>query len=451
MSASLSLSADVLLGIVRAEFEQVPDSRADNASLDLADALMSGYALFALKDPSLLAFEDRRTTDRNLHTIFKIGQVPSDTQLRTLLDEVDPADLRPLYRRVHRALATRGQLRPYRFLAGSYLVSVDGTGYFSSKKVHCPACQQKVNAQTGEITYYHQLLGGVIIHPDMAQVIPLMPEPILRRDGEAKNDCERNAAKRFLDQLAADYPERVFTITEDALSPNAPHIREILKHGYHFILGVKEGDHAHLFEHVAQARQAGRTTEYEVREGETRHRFSFIHGLALNQSNPDLLVNFIEYWEIRSGKTQHFSWVTDFTVTPANVLTLMRGGRARWKVENETFNTLKNQGYHFEHNFGHGQQNLSVVFAVLMMLAFLVDQIQQLGDALFQAALSKTKRRGRLWEKVRALVMTLDFQSMAEVLQAIVYGYTVTIKIRAPGNAGAERCGQYSGTGDEHA
>ena len=157
MSAPLTLSADVLLGIVRAEFEQVPDSRAENASLDLADALMSGYALFALKDPSLLAFEDRRATDRNLHTIFKIGQVPSDTQLRTLLDEVAPADLRPIYQRLHRALAARGQLRPYVFLAGSYLVSVDGTGYFSSKKVHCPACQQKVNAQTGEITYYHQI------------------------------------------------------------------------------------------------------------------------------------------------------------------------------------------------------------------------------------------------------------------------------------------------------
>lgn len=345
MSAPLSLSADVLLGLVRAEFDHVPDPRAENASLDLADALMSGYALFALKDPSLLAFEERRTTDRNLHTIFKIGQVPSDTQLRTLLDEVEPADLRPIYRRVHRALAVRGQLRPYVFLEGSYLVSVDGTGYFSSKNVHCPACQQKVNAKTGEITYYHQLLGGVIIHPDLPQVIPLMPEPILRLDGEAKNDCERNAAKRFLDQLARDYPERVFTITEDALSPNAPHIREILKHGYHYILGVKEGDHAHLFEQVARARQAGRTTEYEVREGQTVHRFSFINGLALNQSNPDLLVNFIEYWEIRPDQTQHFSWVTDFAVTAANVMTLMRGGRARWKVENETFNTLKNQGY----------------------------------------------------------------------------------------------------------
>jgi hypothetical protein len=433
MSAPLPLSADVLLGLVRAEFDHVPDQRADNASLDLADALMSGYALFALKDPSLLAFDERRATDRNLHTIFKIGQVPSDTQLRTMLDEVEPADLRPLYWRVHRALAGRGQLRPYLFLEGSYLVSLDGTGYFSSKKVHCPACQQKVNAKTGEITYYHQLLGGVIIHPDLPQVIPLMPEPILRRDGEAKNDCERNAAKRFLDQLAGDYPEWVFTITEDALSPNAPHIREILKHGYHFILGVKEGDHAYLFEQVARARQAGQTTEYEVQEGQTVHRFSVSNGLALNQSNPDLLVNFIEYWEIRPDQTQHFSWVTDFAVTATNVMTLMRGGRARWKVENETFNTLKNQGYHFEHNFGHGQQNLSVVFAVLMMLAFLVDQIQQLGDALFQAALNKAKRRCRLWEKVRALFTTLDFQSMAEVLQAIVYGYTVTVKIRTPG------------------
>ena len=134
MSAPLSLSADELLGIVRSEFEQVPDERAENASLDLADALMSGYALFALKDPSLLAFDERRTTDRNLHTIFKIGQVPSDPQMRRLLDDVAPADLRPVYRRVHQELAARGQLRPYVFLEESYLVSLDGTGYFSSKK-----------------------------------------------------------------------------------------------------------------------------------------------------------------------------------------------------------------------------------------------------------------------------------------------------------------------------
>jgi hypothetical protein len=126
MDAHLSLSADALLGVVRAEFEQVPDQRAENASLVLAETLMSGYALFALKAPSLLAFEERRTTDRNLHTIFKIGQVPCDTQLRTLLDDVEPADLRPVYQRLQRELAARGKLRPFVFLEGSYLVSLDG-------------------------------------------------------------------------------------------------------------------------------------------------------------------------------------------------------------------------------------------------------------------------------------------------------------------------------------
>ena len=292
MGTHPTLSADALFGLVRGEFERVPDQRADNAAIALPDALMSGFAMFSLKDPSLLAFEARRSTDHNLSTIFKIGRVPCDTQMRTVLDDVELADLRRVYQRLHREVAARGELRRYVFLGDSYLVALDGTGYFSSKKVHCPACQQKVNAKTGEVTYYHQMLGGVIIHPDLRQVLPLAPEPIQRADGEAKNDCERNAAKRFLEHLKADYPHLVFTITEDALSPNAPHIREVLKHGYHYILGVKEGDHAHLFEQVALARQAGRATEYEVRQGKTVHRFSFVNGMPLNQSSPDLRVNF---------------------------------------------------------------------------------------------------------------------------------------------------------------
>jgi len=431
MAANHPLSADALFDVVRTGFAQVPDQRDDNAQISLADALMGGFALFSLKDPSLLAFEERCVSNSNLRRIYKMNQVPCDTQMRTILDEVEPDDLRAVFRRVYRELEQSPVLGQYVFLEGSYLVALDGTGYFSSKKVHCEACQQKVNSKTGEVTYYHQMLSGVIIHPALRQVLPLMPEPIQRADGEAKNDCERNAAKRFLDRLQQDYPHLAFTITEDALSPNAPHIRELLKHQYHFILGVKPGDHAYLFEQVALARQEGRTTEYEVQDGKTMHRFSFINGMPLNQSSPDVGVNFVEYWEIKAGKTQHFSWVTDFSVTRLNVLMIMRGGRARWKIENETFNTLKNQGYGFEHNFGHGQNHLSVVFAVLMMLAFLVDQIQQLGDTLFQAVLKKKKRLIRVRERVRALLDTLEFKSMQELYQAILYGYRAQVEIGA--------------------
>ena len=156
------------------------------------------------------------------------------------------------------------------------------------------------------------------------------------------------------------------------------------------------------------------------------HRCRCLNTVALNESNQDVLVNFLEYWEVHSdGTTQHFSWVTDFSITRENAMHLMRGGRARWKIENETFNTLKNQGYHFEHNYGHGQQNLSVVFALLMMLAFLVDQLLQLTCRLFQAVWRKEGSKVRLWEHLRALFYSLEFASMVDLLKALLYGYRV--------------------------
>ena len=153
------------------------------------------------------------------------------------------------------------------------------------------------------------------------------------------------------------------------------------------------------------------------------HRFRFVNDIALNASHTDVQVNVIEYWEMGAAKVQHFSWVTDLHVTKGNVYRLMRGGRARWKIENETFNTLKNQGYHFEHNYGHGTQNLSVVFALLMMLAFLVDQTQQLCCALFQAVWAKLGSKRMLWERMRALFYDYAFASMRQLFEALLYGF----------------------------
>ena len=123
-------------------------------------------------------------------------------------------------------------------------------------------------------------------------------------------------------------------------------------------------------------------TTISWKERDVTCEIAFTHKLPLNESNQDLLVNFLHYAEYGADghRRKYFTWVTDLRITRGNARPLVRGGRARWKIENETFNTLKNQGYQFEHNFGHGQQNLSVVFAMLMMLAFLVDQTQQLCD-----------------------------------------------------------------------
>jgi hypothetical protein len=251
------------------------------------------------------------------------------------------------------------------------------------------------------------------------------PPGIAGHDGTDKNDCERNATKRFMTKLRQDHPYLKFIITEDSLSSNAPHIETLHAHGLHYILGVKAGDHVYLFQQVETAKQAGRVTSYERhdRAAGLVHRFRFINDMPLNASQAQVRVNFIEYWEMGQDKVQHFSWVTDLRVSKRNVYALMRGGRARWKIENETFNTLKNQGYHFEHNDGHGEQNLSVVFATIMTLAFLVDQTQQLCCALFRAVWATLGSKRLVWERMRALFYSYALDSMHELWEALWYGY----------------------------
>ena len=417
------LSADALFGLVRNGFAHIPDARLSETDIALADALMAAFAMFSLKAPSLLAF-DKERVEGNLHTIYGIERVPCDTRMREMLDPVSPKVLRPVFKSIFRQLQRGKALEPMAFLDGHYLLALDGTEYFSSKTIHCASCLQKVH-RNGAITYFHQLLGAALIHPDRREVIPLMPEPIVRPNGTAKNDCERNAAKRFMAKLRQDHPHLKFIITEDSLSANAPHIETLHRHGLHYILGVKEGDHAYLFQQVQAVEHDRRVSVYERhdRAAGVLHRFRFVNDLPLNASHVDMRVNFIEYWEISDTKVQHFTWVTDLHVSKRNVFHLMRGGRARWKIENETFNTLKNQGYHFEHNYGHGTQNLSVVFAVLMMLAFLVDQAQQLCCALFQAIWAKLGSKRLLWERMRALFYTYAFASMRQLFEALWYGF----------------------------
>jgi Transposase DDE domain len=416
------LSADALFSVVRSGFAAIPDYRLSDTEISLTDALMAAFALFSLKSPSLLAF-DKHRVEGNLGTIYAIDHVPCDTQMREILDPVSPASLRPLFKSVFGQLQRGKALESMMFLDDYYLLALDGTEYFSSKTIHCAACLHKVH-RNGSITYSHQMLGAALVHPDQWAVIPLMPEPIVKQDGTGKNDCERNAAKRFIAKLRKDHPHLKFIVTEDSLSSNAPHIETLHAHGLHYILGVKDGDHAYLFEQVQTADQAGRVTSYERHDRAARvvHRFRFVNDVPLNTSHRDVRVNFIEYWEVGEHKVQHFSWVTDLRVSQRNVYHLMRGGRARWKIENETFNTLKNQGYHFEHNYGHGTQNLSVVFAMVMMLAFLVDQTQQLCCALFQAVWAKLGSKRLLWERMRALFYDYALESMRQLLEALFYG-----------------------------
>jgi hypothetical protein len=420
------LNADALLTTMKTGFEKIEDHRSGNVQHSLGDTLMAGFAMFSLKDPSLLAFDERRiAAPHNLMTIYGMGSIPCDTSMREILDGVDPNNLRPLFKNAFRALQRGKALEQMVFMEGSYLLNLDGTGYFSSSTLYSDACMEKVSTMTGKVTYYLQAVGAAIVHPDFKEVIPLCPEIIRKQDGETKMDCERNAIRRLLKKFRKDHPHLKVIINEDALSSNAPHIEDLEQYNCHYILGVKEGDHKFLFQHVDQAIKDGEAVELvmaDERNEDITHYFHIVYDAPLNKSTQDRRVTFVEYWEenTKTGKIQRFSWLTDLDITEDNVYLFMRGARARWKIENETFNTLKNQGYHFGHNYGLGKQHLTETFVFLMMLAFLVDQIQQLCCPLFNAVWKKWKSKRSLWEKVRSKFHDFYIETMEDLYRSLL-------------------------------
>jgi len=406
------LSAPGLIKTVYQQVSKLSDPREfiKANSISLKDHLMSGLAVFGLKCPSLLDYDRKRkdtSTEHNLRTLYHVENPPCDTYLRERLDQVDPESLRPAFKKIFASFQRGKGLEEFEYLDGRVLISADGTGQFSSSKISCPHCCQKKH-KNDTTTYYHQMLGVCIVHPEKKNVIPLCPEVILGQDGNAKNDCERSACKRFLENFRREHPHLKAILLEDGLSSNAPNIRMIEEHGLQYVLVAKPGDHQFLFDQMETSKEA--VYHETTTEDGHYHQFRFLNEVSLNKSNQDLKINLLEYrCTDLKGKERTFSWVTNITLSISNLMKIAKAGRARWKIENETFNTLKNLGYNFEHNYGHGKKYLSSIFCMLMMLAFLIDQVQEASCGLFRRCKQFAGTYRNLWENMRTLFQYVHF------------------------------------------
>lgn len=369
--------------------------------------------MFQFKFPSLLQFDNTRqakdTRASNLCRLYSLDKVASDTQMRTILDEVAPSELRGAFRALHTS-AQRGKvMEDFAVLGNRQLLAIDGTGLFSSSSVGCPQCWLKKH-RSGNVEFYHQLLVAAIVHPDHGTVLPLDFEPIVKADGDTKNDCERNAAKRLLPSIRSQFNQRDFIVLEDALAANGPHIQLLIEQRMDYIIGVKPDGNATLVDQMHQRFLTQKCTEVEesLSDGAS-HGYRFANSLSLNHSYPDLKVNMIEYWtEDKKGKQRNYSWITNLTIDTENAFEIVNLARTRWRIENEVFNTLKNQGYNLEHNYGHGKQYLSSTLAGLMLLAFLSDQLQGHACALYKAARSHAATQKSMWELMRSLLQLIQ-------------------------------------------
>ena len=426
-----NLTFDELICFLDDQFQTFPDHRATNARYPLADVLKSAFAMFSLKSPSLLDFKKQTVPEQNnLRSIYRInGIIPCDNQMRGILDPLDPTLLRPLFHACFLRLEQAGIIRDYQYRQRYVIVSIDGVEHFSSTRVHCANCTTRKH-RNGVVSYHHAGLAAVLVHPLRTEVFPLDFEPILRQDGAKKNDCERNAARRLCKALSERYDELPVLLVEDALYANAPHIRQISGYGWHYVLNVKPDSHESLMRQFAGRQTRGQIKEFhQTDEDGLQHYYAWTDGLCLCESATDVQVNFLLYEQTTpDGKMKRWMWITNLGLRANTVESVMRVGRGRWKIENETFNTLKNQGYHFEHNYGHGQQHLATVLALLMLLAFLVDQIQQRCDSLFGQLWEGLGTKAKLWETLRSQFRVLLFDSMAILYRHMALLYRLQLE-----------------------
>lgn len=412
------------------EFAQIPDHRRANTSYPLADLLRSAFAMFSLKAPSLLSFQQQTRQERsNLHTIYQIQELPGDTQMRAALDPVSPQPLRALFKTLVTTLKQAGVIKQYHYWPRHVLVAVDGVEHFSSTKVHCAQCTRRKH-RNGTTSYHHAGLAAVLLHPDHEEVFPLDFEPVLNHDGSKKQDCERNAAKRLSAALHERYPDLPVLLVEDALYANAPHLRQVAGYGWSYILNVKPDSHRSLDQQFAGRLESGQVQELCQRDAKgCEHYYAWTNGLCLCESAVDVRVNYLRYEQTdRKGMVTRWGWITNLPLRARTVQKVMRAGRSRWQIENETFNTLKNQGYHFEHNYGHGTQNLATILAVLMMLAFTVDQIQQRCWTLFRQVRAGLRTKAKLWESLRSLFKVLLFRTMTALYRQMASLYDIQLQ-----------------------
>lgn len=405
-------------------FRQVPDGRQQKkVTVSIHDALMSGFACMHFQDPSLLQFQKRMEDDQhrsNLSTLFGVKDIPKETQMREITDGVSSEYFRPMFKDFYLRLQRGKYLERYQIFPKLYYFPIDGSEFFSSKEIHCEQCLVKEHTESSP-TYSHQVLQGGIMHPDCSEVIPFMPEQIVNSDGATKQDCEMNAAKRFITRLRSDFPHLNLLMGGDALFSKQPIIEEVLALGMHYLFAAKPSDHKYMMSWL-EAYPALNEIKFVDEKGRVHH-YEWMNSVPLTGQAESVIVNFLRCTIRGKSKTSddeilyRNSWVTDRVISGDNIKTLVKAGRCRWKNENECFNVMKNHGYCMDHSYGHGEKNLAFNFYLLTLMAFFFHQIFELSDQQYQACRKRFGSKKHLWEKLRSWIDILIFESWEMLLE----------------------------------
>ena len=439
-----SLTLDSLLASFRQAASALPDTRpGSNKRYSLADAACSALAPFFMQDPSFLAFQRRMQDSEarsNCQSLFSIQRIPTDNSIRSLLDGCPSDAFNALFPACLDTLADNGALAPFLRLDNRLLIALDGIEFSKSCKIHCKHCSTRHVGKASTPQYFHSMVCPAVVADGHNRVIPLMPEFVKPQHDPAahdteltgqrqKQDCERNAAKRWISKHASNLaPYRPVLLGDDIYCCH-PICQLVRDSGADFLFVCKPDSHKclHDFLHPSLYHSTGWLRVRNPRRRIEFHRCRWQTGVPVRDGADAVTGTWIEFTIRRKApdgqgwqQTYHNTFFTSLKVTPANVAAIARAGRARWKIENETFNCLSRQGYHLKHNFGHGSDGLANLLAVINLLAFAFHSVLDCLQGLWRQLRDLLVTRRDFFENLRVAARLFVFPHWTALLETLL-------------------------------
>ncbi len=426
----VTISPSELIEFLCLQLNNLPDKRkGSNTTYDIKEFVLAAFSVFFTQCPSFLEHQNlmkKRRGKDNAESLFGLKKIPCNNQIRTLLDSIPATKIFPTFQTVWEWLRENKIVNHFKYLDEEILLALDGTEYYSSKNIHCPHCNCR-HHRNGTTTYYHQVITLVIVAPEKKQVINLEPEFIRKQDGKTKQDCENAAIKRWLLRNPAKHKKQKITLLGDDLYSRQPICELAIEQGYNFIFVALASSHKSLYEWLEFLENSGEVVKGEVKKYQKNkllyYRYKYVNNVPLRETEPSLMVNWYEveiYEKAKKKVIYRNSFITNHQLNDEKMENIITSGRTRWKVENEGNNLLKNQGYNLEHNFGHGQENLSEILLTLNLLSFLFHNVLELVNDLYQQARRKLEKRRTFFNDIRALVKYEWFENWSELFVYII-------------------------------
>ena len=361
--------------------QSVDDPRNENKIIyEPSHLLWLGIFVFLLRLGSKRRIKYKLSTEEFLENLNKLcsgysEKVAHHDTVEYLCQRLGPEELCIVRQKMIYRLIRMKALDKFRLLGEYFMIAVDGTGHMVFKVRHCPHCLTR--EKDGKILYYyHNVLEAKIV-TGTGLAISVETEFILNSDGATKQDCELNAFYRMAKRLKKRFPQLKICLLLDSLYAAGPVMDIAEKYGWKYITTFKEGSMPERYEEFTRLKSLSTGNRVDIEEDEIVRKYSWVNRIDHKGNYFDV----IELDETTLDKKTRFVFMTNFKVVKNNIIKIAKGGRLRWKIENEGFNIQKNRGFNLEHPYSQDEISMKNLY-ILLQIAYMISQLMEKGSLL---------------------------------------------------------------------